>query len=293
MGEHRPVSLGRVILLGDSGFLGRRLKEHLQKTGSEVHGFSSKDLDLTRPEALSALDGVDGPDTCLMLVSGITPDKGVNVRSMTSNILIASNVAEYIEQHPVGQCVYFSSDAVYGFGDEPVSEATPPDLPNLYAVAKYTGERALQTVAGSKAIPLLIVRPTGIYGPGDTHGSYGPNRFIRTILQEGKVTLFGQGEELRDHVYVDDAVALIAGLAAGGHTGVFNIVTGTSRAFCSVVDDLREVVPTPFEVVNLPRSGSITHREYDASRLRRALPEFEFTPIRRGLEAIYKAAAAG
>ena len=162
------------------------------------------------------------------LVSGITPDKGVNVRTMAANIAMASNVAEYVEQHPVGQFVFLSSDAVYDFGDKPVSEDTQADLPNLYAVAKYAGERALQSVADSKGFPLLIVRPTGIYGPGDTHGSYGPNRFVRTIVQAGKVSIFGEGEELRDDVYLDDVVGLIVGLAAGGHTGVFNIVTGTS-----------------------------------------------------------------
>ena len=282
----------RYALLGDSGFIGRRLKERLIESGAEVHGYSSRDVDLLRPEALSTLDEVVGPETCLILLAGLTPDKGMTVKAMAANVAMASNVAQYLEQRPVGQCVYFSSDAVYEFQEDPVSEETQVDLPNLYAVAKYTGERALQAVAAAQGFPLLILRPTGVFGPGDTHNSYGPNRFVKTVVSEGKVSIFGAGEETRDHVYLDDAVDLTLALAGAGAAGVFNVVSGESRTFGSIVEDLKRVASKPFEVVQLPRSGgAITHRQYDASRIRKALPDFRFTPFQQALKATYEAAA--
>ena len=69
-----------------------------------------------------------------------------------------------------------------------VTEASAVEPADFYALAKYAGERVLANVCGAAKIPLVIVRPTGVYGPGDTHNSYGPNRFISQIMNDGKLT---------------------------------------------------------------------------------------------------------
>ena len=51
---------------------------------------------------------------------------------------------------------------------------------------------------------LCILRPTLIYGPGDTHNGYGPNRFINLALKNKSIPIFGNGEEKRDHIFVED-----------------------------------------------------------------------------------------
>ena len=68
--------------------------------------------------------------------------------------------------------------------------------------------RELMLAREAKA-PLAVLRLTAIYGAGDTHNSYGPNRFLRQALKDGRIPLFGNGEETRDHLHVDDAVDLI------------------------------------------------------------------------------------
>jgi nucleoside-diphosphate-sugar epimerase len=179
--------------------------------------------------------------------------------------------------------VYVSSDAVYGFGDEPVTEATPVAPAGFYGLAKYTGERLLDHVAAAKGVRFLSLRATAVYGPGDPHASYGPNAFARSLAKDREIRLFGQGEETRDHLYVDDAARLVVAMMGGHATGVVNLATGTSRSFAQVVDAIQALTPYEIAVTHAPRRNPITHRVYDISALERAAPGFAFTPFDQGL----------
>jgi UDP-glucose 4-epimerase len=284
---------GPTIVLGNRGFIGRALYEHLAATGADARGYSSVQLDLRRRESAAALGDALTPETTLIVCSGIAPPVGNTLDGLADNLAIATNLARALEASPPRKCVYFSSDAVYPMGDAPVTEDAALDVSNHYAIGKYTTERVLQATAAAKGFALLLLRPTGVFGPGDTHGSYGPNRFVRQIVQEGSIRLFGEGEETRDHIYIDDLVRITAALAASDATGVVNLATGSSRSFGSIVDDLRRIVPDGFAVVNAPRGGGITHRAFDVARLRAALPGVEFTRFEAGLRATYAAARDG
>jgi nucleoside-diphosphate-sugar epimerase len=287
------ASLGQVVVLGATGFLGQAIVARLAGEGADVHGFSSATLDLTNPSAFSVLDGVAGPETTLIFASAVTPDKGRTIDALNANLQMAMNVGRYLEGHPFGKVVYVSSDAVYPMSDEAVTETSPVEPADFYALAKYAGERVLANVCGAGKIPLLIVRPTGVYGAGDTHNSYGPNRFISQIHNERKVSLFGEGDDIRDHVYVDDAAAAIVELAATDATGVFNIASGESRTFGSVVEQLRALSPVEFEVVSLPKAPGTSRRDFDVSGLRAALPGLAFTPFEEGLRRTVAARLGG
>lgn len=288
---------GNVIVLGATGFLGQAIDAALAKAGADVHGFSSKTLDLTDRAAFGVLDTLAGPDSTLIFASAVTPDKGRTVDALDANLQMAMNVGRYLEGHPFGKVVYVSSDAVYPMGptsDEVVTEASAVEPADFYALAKYAGERVLANVCGAAKIPLVIVRPTGVYGPGDTHNSYGPNRFISQIQHDRKVSLFGEGDDIRDHVYLDDVAGAIVGLAASPDAaGVFNIASGESRTFGSIVEQLRALSPIDFEVVNLPKSGGTSRRDFDISRLREAWPNLTLTPFEEGLKKTVAARLGG
>lgn len=282
------TTLGTVALLGATGFLGKAIGAQLESDGATVHGFSSKTLNLTDRAAFSVLDELAGPDSVLVFASAVTPDKGRTVDALDANLQMAMNVGRYLEGKPFGKVVYVSSDAVYPMGptgDEVVTEASAVEPADFYALAKYAGERVLANICGGAKIPLLIVRPTGIYGAGDTHNSYGPNRFITQIINDGKLTMFGEGDDIRDHVYLDDVAAIISGLAASDATGVYNIASGESRDFGSIAAQLQALSPKPFELVKLPKSGGASRRDFDISRLRAALPGLTLTPFEDGLKA--------
>jgi UDP-glucose 4-epimerase len=287
------VALGRVVLLGHTGFIGRALAARLADAGIEVVGHSSASLDMRRREAFAVLDPVADHEATLVVASALTPDRGRSIDTLTDNVAMMANLARYLGDRPVRKCVYLSSDAVYPMTDQPVDEGSAVEPADFYALAKYAGERILRHAADAAGTPLLVIRPTAVFGPGDTHNSYGPNRFVRSAVEEGVVRLFGEGEETRDHILVDDMVNATLGLAASDATGVYNVATGTSRSFESIVEELQRLSDKPFEVVRQPRSGPVTHRTFDVARLRRAVPELRFTPFEEGLRATLEAARRG
>ena len=283
----------RVIILGAGGYIGRALRARLEgERGADVVGHSSKTLDLTRPEALNVLDAAVGPEATLVLASAITPDRGQSIATVMSNLTMVANVACYLEAHQTGRCVYVSSDAVYGFDVNPVTETTPVTPGSYYALAKYTGEKLMEFAAAAAHVPLLSLRVTGVYGPGDPHGAYGPNAFARSLARDRTIRLFGDGEEERDHMYIDDVARLIVALMGSGATGVFNLATGESRSFRDVVETIRQLVPYEIRVEPVARKGAVTHRRFDTSRLRRAAPDVRFTPFDEGLRATLRAFGA-
>lgn len=271
------------IALGSSGFIGRALVRRLERDGEHVIGHSSATLDLRRSEALDQLTPHAGSSTTLFLVAALTPEHAVGLPGLADNLSMLFNVSSFVERTPFRKVVYFSSDAVYAIRPEPLHENSPIDVSSLYALAKLNGERMLEHSAGAAGIPLLCLRVTGVYGPSDPHNAYGPNRFVRAIAEGRPVPLFGEGEERRDHIFVDDVAQIAASLAASEAVGVFNVATGTSRTFASIVDDLRAVAPGPLAVEHRPRSGPITHRSFDIARLTATLPGLAFTPFLEGL----------
>jgi UDP-glucose 4-epimerase len=284
---------GDVVLLGNTGFIGRAVEAHFAERGVPVRGFSSATLDLRQPSALARLDGCLGRDTCLIATAVTAPGSAMAPAALADNILMMANLATYLEAHPAGVCVYLSSDAVYPMIQDPVTEATPTDVTSFYALAKYAGERVLEHATRKAGTACLVLRPTAIYGPGDTHDAYGPNRFARACARRQPIQLFGQGEETRDHLYIDDLVGVIARLSARREGGLFNVATGRSHSFMEVAEMLRGLAPAACEIVTTPRRTAVTHRRFDVSRLLAALPDVRFTPLEVGLEATLRAAGDG
>lgn len=286
------TAISRVVILGASGHIGRALQEVLARESVDLFGHSSKTLDLTRSEALSVLDAVVDSDTVLVLAAALTPDRGQNIDTLMTNLAIAANVGRYLETRRVGRCVYLSSDAVYGFDVNPVTEETPAAPASYYALAKHTAERLLEYVATARDVPLLCLRLTAVFGPGDPHSAYGPNAFARSLARERAIQLFGDGEERRDHIYVEDVARLVTELIRGGASGLLNVATGESRSFRDVATAMCDLVPYDVTVASVPRRGSITHRWYDTTRLQAAVPGFKFTPCAVALRETLKAFGA-
>ena len=218
----------RVVLLGCTGFLGKAIHRVFESQRLVVRGYGSAELDLRRFEMLRLLDGQIDGDTVLIVASALTPDKGTTLEALQDNLLMSLNVGRYLEAHAPGLCVYIGSDAVYPLRANPVTEDSPVDPANLYGLAKYCGERILARQAEMRSSPLLVVRLAPLYGWGDTHMSYGPNQFMRSILKDGTVRLFGQGEEQRDNLYIEDGARLILELIQVEATGIINLATGQS-----------------------------------------------------------------
>ena len=100
------------------------------------------------------------------------------------------------------------------------------------------------------------------------------------------IVLFGEGEERRDHVDVDDIAEIVRLVLAHRSAGVLNIATGTVASFRAVADKAVALSPRKVEIKCSPRNGPMPHngyRPFDPAATRKAFPGFRYTAIDAGL----------
>ena len=107
----------------------------------------------------------------------------------------------------------------------------------------------------------------------------------------GAETLFGEGEEKRDHILVDDVAALTSAALQHRSKGVLNIATGRSASFREAAEMVVALSPRPVEIRGTPRQNPITHRHFDITDCLKAFPEFHYVPLRDGLARAAKEGA--
>lgn len=287
-----PTAPKRVVVLGANGFIARDLARHLAEDGIPHLAIGSARVDLLSPDSVEKLGGLVQPDDALVVTSALTPEKGRDVRTFMKNLTMIQHLCQWLETGKCAQVVYLSSDAVFDEAASLVSEATPRVGVGLYGLMHAAREQMLQSTLAKPQIPLCVVRPCAVYGAGDTHNSYGPNRFLRLALKEKKITLFGNGEEQRDHIYVRDLSRLIALCLAHKTEGAINAATGRAVSFYEVAQEIIHLVPPTVRLDCLPRAAPITHRHFDVSLRVREFPEFRCTPLEIGLAEMGKELAA-
>jgi UDP-glucose 4-epimerase len=134
--------------------------------------------------------------------------------------------------------------------------------------------------------PLVMLRPTLIYGAGDPHNGYGPNRFRRLANKGEPIVLFGDGEERRDHVLVDDVAEIAARVIYRRSSGALNIATAATASFREIAEQVVKASGRPAAIKRVPRSGPLPHngyRPFDNAACRAAFPDFAFVPLEEGL----------
>lgn len=282
-----PAKPARVVILGASGFIARALATKLSADQIPCLAVASRQIDLAAPDAGAKLAALLQPGDAVVMTAALTPDKGRDTATLMKNIRMAEQVAAALTVKPFAHLVYLSSDAVYDWRHPLISEVTAPSPTDLYSTMHLAREQVLGAAATTK-IPFCILRPCAVYGPGDTHNGYGPNRFARTALAEGKIKLFGAGEETRDHVFIDDVTAIIGLALHHRSTGTLNIVSGCSASFAEVAGLVAELCPRPVVIETLPRGGPVTHRHLDATALLRAFPGHRPTSLAMGLPLLLR-----
>ena len=235
--KHRnetPVIPDRCVVLGAHGFIARYVVSALRDGGAPVLALPSTDIDLCQRESVDQLKKILRPNDSVVFVSALTPDKGRDIRTLMRNLSMAEHVCAAVSAVPCSHLVYVSSDAVYRDDLAFVRETSCCDPLSFHGVMHLARERMLQKTAQDIGMPLAVLRSSLLYGAGDTHNGYGPNRFLKTALDSRAITLFGGGEETRDHVWVGDLAALIKSCLTHRSDGTLNVATGQSVSFYDV-----------------------------------------------------------
>lgn len=286
--DHLPSTTrlpGRTVVLGASGFVGSAICQRLRQAGGDVVGFGSKELDLAAPDAATTLRGLLRDGDAVVLVSAKAPCK--DVPTLLRNLAMVESCCGAIATTGVDHVVYVSSDAVYADDLNPVSERTWCQPASLHGMMHSARELMLRSSLKAR---LAILRPTLLYGVADPHNGYGPNRYRRDAARTGRITLFGEGEEKRDHVLVDDLAEIVLRCLERRSAGVLNVATGTSHSFRAAAELVASHFETPIEIVGTPRQNPVTHRHFDPTDAIKAFPDFQFTPLAVGIAETHRRA---
>jgi UDP-glucose 4-epimerase len=272
---------GRLVVLGATGFVGGHVADQARELGWEVLGLSSKDLDLTSPSGAETLSEMLHDRDTVVHGAAVVPTR--NSVEVTQNLVITQAVVDAIAGHEIAQLVIVSSDAVYGSESGVVTELSACSPDSMHGVMSLAREMVCSEV---KVPVMTIVRPAAIYGAGDPHNSYGPNRFIKQMIDSGEITFFGEGAAIRDHVFIDDVANVIVRTITAGKSGVVNIASGRSISFAALAELVCQSGPPSSRVASVGSEPSPTFRTYDISNLVRLFPDFDPTPPAVGIRRV-------
>ncbi len=302
----------RYLITGGAGFIGSNIAHALVKNGDRVRildNFSTGKLsNLAGIESnIEIIDGdirdlnavnkaANGVEYVLHLAALASvplsiKDPGtsheVNVTG-TLNVLQAGRLAK------VRKVVFSSSSAVYGDSTElPIREEAERHPLSPYAVGKLNGENYARTFWETYKLPTVSLRYFNVYGPNQNpDGDYAAviPKFIQFLLCNQSPVVFGDGEQSRDFVYIDDTVTanILAATNEEMVGGEYNVASGNRFTLNQLLEELSKITGTEIDADYVDtRGGDILHSYADISKLK-ALGFEPKVGFRQGLEQTVK-----
>lgn len=260
---------GRVLVTGASGFIGRHLCPQLSDLGHEVVAVSrSGGFDITLDTL--PLQGV----TQVIHLAARTGVPASWQEPVAFHWVNAHGTLRLLEQCRNAACpVLHVSAYIYGRPERmPIAEDAPIAANNPYAFSKFAAEQACVFYSEHWGLPVSIVRPFNVYGPGQD------SRFLIPFIVEQAIDPARERIELldlaprRDYIYISDLIDAIIAVAQAGEPGTFNIGSGTSDSVAEVASKVAALAGThkPVVAVGVPRQNEIADVRADIRRIRQA-----------------------
>lgn len=288
----------KALVTGGAGFIGSNICTALQREGAEVtilddlssgHALNLEAL----PDAKFIKGDIRDADAVARAVSGCEvvfhlaasvgnkrsidhpdEDTAINVNG-TLTVLDAARAAG------VRKVVVSSSAGIYGeLKTIPIIEDHPIDPLTPYGVSKLYTEKMSLAFAHVYGIEAICLRYFNVYGPNQRFDAYGnviPIFAFRALRGE-PITIFGDGQQTRDFVHVDDVVqANLKAAQNRGTSGAFNIASGTQISILDLAQAVNAHVDAPVAIQHGPeRAGDVAHSLADISAARDG---FDFNPV--------------
>lgn len=284
----------RALVLGGCGFIGSHVVDSLVSAGVTVRVFdrAPERFRPPRPEVeyvfadfrdnTSILEALTDIDVVLHLISATVPgtaelDPQADVRG---NLVPTIALLEAMTKAHVAKLIYLSSGGtVYGIPENvPTLETDPLGPVSSYGIVKVAIEHYIQLYMREQGIACTILRPSNPYGPRQGHtGLQGVvGTFLQRALKGEGIQVWGDGEVIRDYLYVEDLADLCMRTVKSDVTGVFNVGCGEGLSINQVIEGVRRATGKSVEVsYSKGRKLDVPVSILDISAARQA---FDWTP---------------
>lgn len=286
----------KILLTGDEGFIGRKVKAKMREMGHDVYGYDIVDgkdlLDLNRlEEQIRKVDIVYhiAAEADLTKMMG-SPDAGR--KGVMANVEATHNVAYLCAKHKKWM-VYASTVCVYGNVEQhPEKEdETLPNPSELYACSKYAAEWIMRGYGKNYNMPWTSLRFATIYGEG-MRPALGMHIFFRQAMKGEDITVHGTGEQDRTLTLVDD---LVEGIVAplnhpeGAKNQVFNLSSKKAVSAKKMAEDIKKLTGSKSEIKFIEQRDNQTyHEDFDVSKAKKLLKWEAKTSWEDGLKLTYE-----
>jgi len=303
----------RILVTGGAGFIGSNVVDGFLAAGHEVAVFddlSTGKREFVDPRAKLYVGDLATPADVENALAQFRPEvvdhhaAQIDVRhsveapvfDATTNILGGIGLLEACVRHGVRKLIYASTGgALYGEGKQlPATEEHPAHPESPYGVSKLSFEHYVYCFRLIHGLDATVLRYPNVYGPRQNpHGEAGVNAIFIGLMSEGKApTIFGDGSQVRDYLYVDDVVRANELALTKGSGATVNLGWGKGVSVNDIVRHLKEILDFKGDAIYAAgRPGEVQKIYLDATRAREVLgwkPEVTFEEGLRRTVAWYK-----
>ena len=243
--------------MGSSGIISTNLQKALKTKNIKTLTIGSSQLDLKKDKSSKVLKSTIKKGDIVVFIAAEAPVK--NMSMLYNNLKICKVVCDGMKNKEVDQLIYISSDAVYSDINGKITESSETVPGSLHGLMHLNREFIIKK--NFEKI-LCILRPTLIYGIGDSHNGYGPNRFINAALKGSNIQLFGNGEEKRDHIFIDDLINILIKCIEKKGIGIINLASGNVHTFQKIAKYVIKFSKSKSKISKLKRVGVMPHNGY-------------------------------
>ncbi|MBR9692421.1 NAD-dependent epimerase/dehydratase family protein [Candidatus Woesearchaeota archaeon] len=284
----------RILITGGSGFIGQHAAKHLLAAGHDVTtlDIAENGIDGVRHVKGSICDAetvgiaMEGQDAVVHLAAVVSAAGSIDdpETTYTVNIEASVNVLAAARLAGVKKAVLASSAAVYGLEPStPTKEDEPLQPLSPYAESKI----AMEELATEAGLPTVCLRFFNVYGPSqkaDSQYAAAIPAFVTKALANEPLTIYGDGEQTRDFVYVADIAKAIE-LALTKGTGVMNIASGKKTSINELAKTIIKLTESESDIEHAePRDGDPRISAADVSTAKKELDFSATTELEEGLK---------
>jgi UDP-glucose 4-epimerase len=281
----------RVLVTGGAGFIGRHVSEYFQHR-SEVRVldnlYSGFQTNLLGVKCSLIVGSILDRDLVREAMKGV--DFVFHLAAMVSVPVSVQKPNEYVETNAGGttivleeaaragakKLIFSSSAAIYG--DDPATpqiESMPAEPNSPYATSKYEGERQCRSFTDQGRLPTVSLRYFNVFGPYQNptskYAAVVP-AFIEKATRNEPITIFGDGYQTRDFIYVNDVVAANAFFALQSRaTGIFNVACGKQTTIADLALTIRKLTKSSSRIeYGEERAGDVKHSVASVDKVQEA-----------------------
>lgn len=296
---------GRVLVTGGCGFIGTNLVPALVRAGFQLRVFDNFDtgsrenlagwpvelIDGDIRDSVAVQRAIDGCDSVVHLAAEASVLESVIDPGPTFEVNVGGTLTllQAAVQSGVRRFVFASSNAAIGDQEPPLDEGKVPRPISPYGASKLAAEAYCMAHHGAYGLETVVLRFSNVYGPWSQHKTSVVSKFIRHMLAGQPITIYGDGQQTRDFIYVADVVqAILAALTSDVSGLVFQIGTGQETSVRKLVGMIAGVAQREprLEWVEQP-AGEIRRNYVSIDRARSLLRFNPSCDLRQGLRETY------